>query len=1117
MSRIVAIALAGCSLLGAACNRGPEEPDIDPCTEGLDDCDVNAACTRIDDSYECACKSGYEGDGRHCENADECALGTHDCDPNATCTDEEGGFGCVCNDGYVGLGWSCTDIDECAEGSFTCDDHAICVNNPGSYGCTCLAGFTGPGTSCAPNPVVSLQTPIDGAEIPACPVVSEPGCMDAVTVAGAVEILCGAGPGCGTTCSLVTAEHNGESLGARNCEATATFSFDIDVDDLVPGANRVTIEATDSLGAKDEVTVTVWSWAGIDHGLSAVTARRSGTTYDDLCVCSAPPCAPRECVFPSERTIFRDSATGAWIWKLTRGPANDRHNGAGHWLWNADGSGILFRSDRMDGQERSYRMNADGSEIIYAGTDEEAYWSRADPALLFYPSADQMSLMERNVSNGTERSLWRLPVSGAPWALHPDGTTLVWYHALRSGDGEPTQAFMLDLAIDAPCDFGAAGSCGVLCPNPDDCACPCNGPIHFVDPRVDDPGGGARARAVSQAGFTHRASHDLFYTFEPPLIDEDNYLLWCPSLTRTEDCGNGSDDDGDGQIDCIQIAAGQAEGDWECMECAGPDCTCLTDEVSDLYPGDDLAQRQLLAAQCGRWLARAALVQPFGCAQSPCPVRADLLAAPPVWFSASGATNVTFSPSGAWGVDHTSGLDLRRADGTEHRVLWAWTDYPGVSDNTLVQAIGHSSWDVDEAWLVFNKENSLRRLWLDGHSSMVARPNTQVVTSTAEAAPVLSPDGTKVAFRSAATGDSDLYAVVMKLPAAPQDLRITDDNLVWEPPAPAKEIAHYHVWRSAESGAAYRLWATVGAGSLTAPLAGDDGASFYVVTAVEHSGLEGLPTHEVTTMTAARSIKIWVEAEAGVITDHGADEDHPKRALGEVLDADSGGMAYLEVIHVDPAPGSGEAELTLTVQAPQSGSYWLFARCRTGGGMGVPISVRQNGTEVGRLEAAGTAWHWQRAREASGGAPVKIDLDSGSNPLVLRAPATALGTSIDELLLTNDELVWPTDVSVGIRSTDPLPAVTDASAIPLGNHGCRLDWSWTPGSASLGNLSHYNVYVATGTEVTAGRGTLLASPGSSELTDLGLGANTLYSYLITAVDRQYRESDPVELSCQTAP
>ena len=45
----------------------PSLLDIDECTTGLNNCDVNATCTNTNGSYFCTCFDGYTGDGFDCE------------------------------------------------------------------------------------------------------------------------------------------------------------------------------------------------------------------------------------------------------------------------------------------------------------------------------------------------------------------------------------------------------------------------------------------------------------------------------------------------------------------------------------------------------------------------------------------------------------------------------------------------------------------------------------------------------------------------------------------------------------------------------------------------------------------------------------------------------------------------------------------------------------------------------------------------------------------------------------------------------------------------------------------------------------------------------------------
>ena len=41
--------------------------EIDECSNGSHDCDVNANCTNINGSHSCTCKEGYTGKGESCQ------------------------------------------------------------------------------------------------------------------------------------------------------------------------------------------------------------------------------------------------------------------------------------------------------------------------------------------------------------------------------------------------------------------------------------------------------------------------------------------------------------------------------------------------------------------------------------------------------------------------------------------------------------------------------------------------------------------------------------------------------------------------------------------------------------------------------------------------------------------------------------------------------------------------------------------------------------------------------------------------------------------------------------------------------------------------------------------
>lgn len=124
---------------------------MDPCIEGVQNCDSNADCIPRGDQYDCECKTGFAGDGTLCTDVDECLPELNVCDVNARCYNVPGSFQCQCNSGYRGDGRTCVrEVVLC--GQDTCDENARCVFNSDLQQpmCECKTGFSGPGTTCSP-------------------------------------------------------------------------------------------------------------------------------------------------------------------------------------------------------------------------------------------------------------------------------------------------------------------------------------------------------------------------------------------------------------------------------------------------------------------------------------------------------------------------------------------------------------------------------------------------------------------------------------------------------------------------------------------------------------------------------------------------------------------------------------------------------------------------------------------------------------------------------------------------------------------------------------------------------------------------------------------------------
>ncbi|XP_031556563.1 fibrillin-2-like [Actinia tenebrosa] len=117
-------------------------------------CPKNATCQGefLSDPvpYKCICPAGYGGDNCF-QDINECNDGTHTCHSDATCNNTIGGFNCTCKSGFNGNGKHCEDIDECESGKHNCHVNATCTNSLGGFNCSCKQGHFGNGTHCYPD------------------------------------------------------------------------------------------------------------------------------------------------------------------------------------------------------------------------------------------------------------------------------------------------------------------------------------------------------------------------------------------------------------------------------------------------------------------------------------------------------------------------------------------------------------------------------------------------------------------------------------------------------------------------------------------------------------------------------------------------------------------------------------------------------------------------------------------------------------------------------------------------------------------------------------------------------------------------------------------------------
>lgn len=157
------------------------ESDRDECATGAHECDPNALCTNLDQTYTCDCDAGYTGDGWECVEIDECravvpgkaapvpivvvipgsdgreragapppppppppCIVWNDAEMQDgwqhDCINTPGSFVCECGKGWNGTWPFCEDVDECSNSTISpggCGDpiYTDCVNEPGSWAC----------------------------------------------------------------------------------------------------------------------------------------------------------------------------------------------------------------------------------------------------------------------------------------------------------------------------------------------------------------------------------------------------------------------------------------------------------------------------------------------------------------------------------------------------------------------------------------------------------------------------------------------------------------------------------------------------------------------------------------------------------------------------------------------------------------------------------------------------------------------------------------------------------------------------------------------------------------------------------------------------------------------
>ncbi|MBC8356383.1 MAG: DUF1961 family protein [Planctomycetes bacterium] len=255
-----------------------------------------------------------------------------------------------------------------------------------------------------------------------------------------------------------------------------------------------------------------------------------------------------------------------------------------------------------------------------------------------------------------------------------------------------------------------------------------------------------------------------------------------------------------------------------------------------------------------------------------------------------------------------------------------------------------------------------------------------------------SPDGTKVAYASPMLSDNrrtkgDIYFAIARYPLPPVDVRIEIGKLHWNPPRYAAEIAGYHVYHSTESGTAFnRLTET--------PIERDSfpvsKAGFYVVTSVEHSGLESRAFSNEASLNGTGPTRIVVEAEFSDFTK----PFEPWFDQRTARNAYAVGILDRDLLFRDKLKSGLVATATQQLLIPKDGNYTVWARvkCRRSEESG-KFRVTLGEAVAGHTTVKTTAWKWIQSNRKA------IPLRTGKVPL--QFTTTHTGILVDQFLITD--------------------------------------------------------------------------------------------------------------------
>jgi len=360
--------------------------------------------------------------------------------------------------------------------------------------------------------------------------------------------------------------------------------------------------------------------------------------------------------------------------------------------------------------------------------------------------------------------------------------------------------------------------------------------------------------------------------------------------------------------------------------------------------------------------------------------------------------------------------------------------------------------------------------WHPDHHSTHPHPNS-------------SPDGTKIVSNSDALSQfTDIFLTVSRLPDPPGNLIFESADsagrLTWTRTFRSRETKGYIIYGTNTTGRGYKRLFEGLINDTSCVVPEEFTMKYYVVTAVEHSGLESRPSNEISAIPYTENTPVSINLEAEAIP--------PAMHITEKLDMQKASNGR----YICPRDTGCTESFVVESEVLLQGDYLLWVRIRGDG----KLNLLSENEVSDSLVFDESDWKWKRFN-------MILSLKEGHEKIYIAFPDGR--GDLDRLILTNDKEFIPEGLMKTDQTPPPVPEVSKVSFVYPGN--VRIDLKVPEHEP---DFAYFNIYSSFRKAFSCDQTTLTGSPSDSIFIDWGLPLDTKVYYRITSVDFSGNESEP---------